>query len=505
MDLLRQGAKIEAPSETDEQAVSPAQTGEGARSLIAAGAYSAGFIVQRAIGLLLLPLYTRAITPAEYGVLGILLAVSIFVGVIFSLGLEAAVTRNYFQLASEPARREEFVQSVWKFLFAFPIVASLLLAAAAWPFASSSSTYSPVDVSLMLVSTALGVASTTVPFALLRARQDLRGYVYLTATVALLTPLLTWLFVVVLDEGVRGWFLAATGANAVAAIVSAAVLPWRPGVRYSGTAVKAAIIFCLPLFPHFISHWALQVADRFVIVGMVSRTSLGIYVLAATLAGAVLAIMQALNSGFVPSYARAGAEPGQESGLAKIVVIQITAVIGVTLAGALLGPSAVEILAEPSYHDAAGVVPLLVLGYGFVGLYYVPMNGAVLGAGRRKFTFIATITAAAANIGLIVLLVPAHGIHGAAAATAGAYLLLLVMISTWAHLGPTPVTYEWAPIARAVAMGIAVYVAAALTTPSSNLEALAVRLGWVGVFAAFLGLVQFRPQIARALNRRRVQ
>jgi O-antigen/teichoic acid export membrane protein len=347
--------------------------------------------------------------------------------------------------------------------------------------------------------------ATTVPFALLRARQDLRGYLWLTVSLAVTTPLLTWVFVVVFREGILGWFMAATGANAFAGLVAAAVVPWRRRVPFSSSALKAALIFCLPLFPHFVSHWALQVADRLVIAGIVSRASLGVYTLAASLAAPILSLVQALNSAFSPSYARAGAQPGLEADLAKIVVIQITAVVGITVAGALLAPSVIDILTPRSYHGAAGIAPWLVLGYGFVGLYFVPMNGAVLGAGRRRFAFVATVTCAALNIVLLVLFVPTNGIYAAAVADAAAYLMLLVLIAIWAHMRPNPVQYHWLPIGRVLVVGIVVYVGAALSAPPAKWGGLAVRLGWIAVFALCVGWSQIRPSIAKIRHPSRSQ
>ena len=260
----------------------------------------------------------------------------------------------------------------------------------------------------------------------------------------------------------------------------------------------------LPLLPHAISHWALQVADRFVIAGIVSKSSLGVYVLAGAFAAPVLAIFQAIYSGFMPNYARAGAEPDRASELEPIVVLQITLVVAITLAGVILSPSAVDILSAASYHEAGKVAPWLVLGYGFVGLYFIPMSGAVLGAGRRKFAFVATLTSAVSNIVLVVLLTPAYGIVGAAIATAAAYFMLLVLISLWANARPTPVRYRWAPIMQTLAAAVVVYVGSAVTTPlSSELLTVLVRVAWVSAFVAEVAVVQMRSELAGVIRRMR--
>ena len=86
-------------------ATDPPEMDSPRRSLVSAAVYSLGFTVQRAIGLLMLPLYTRALSPTEYGALGVLLSASVLLGLLLSAGLEPWIIRNYVQLDDDPERR----------------------------------------------------------------------------------------------------------------------------------------------------------------------------------------------------------------------------------------------------------------------------------------------------------------------------------------------------------------------------------------------------------------
>jgi len=476
----------------------------GRRTVAAAAAYSGGFIVQKAIGMILLPFYTRAISPAQYGLLGVLMSLSMAANVIFSVGMDTAVTRNYFQMARDPAARQSYIDSVWRALVVFPLALAVVLSLVVWPFVTNLGSVSESEVALMLASSALNVAATTLPFAVLRARQDLRAYLILTAVLALLTPALTWVFVIVVHDGVEGWFLAAAIANAATLMTAFVIVPWHRRGKYEWRYVQMSVIFSLPLMPHFLSHWALQVADRLVISSMVTASSLGVYTLAANLAAPQFALLQALNSAFLPSYGRAGADPQHEEELTRVVVLQIASVVAVTLAAALIGPSAVTILAPRGYHYAASLIPWLALGNGFVGLYFVPMNGATVGAGRRKFAFIATMTSALTNIALLYIFVPSGGIYAAAVADAAAFLVLLVLMSGWARLRPTPVHYRWNPIFGAVAIASAAYVGCLLTTPDGKWPGLLCRCAWTLLGTLGVGFPYLRRRAATlSLKRRR--
>jgi O-antigen/teichoic acid export membrane protein len=448
----------------------------------------------------MLPFYTRAISPSQYGALGILLSLYTAVGVIFSVGLEPWIVRNYFQLAAEPERRQEQIDSIWRFLVVYPLVASTTLAAIAWPLLGSSGSISGLDFSLMLFASAFNITATILPLAVLRARQDLRGYLWITAVSAVGTPAVTAIFVVVLHQGVRGWFLALVIVNFAALVTAMLVLPWRPHGNFNWRIVRVAVLFSIPLIPHFISSWALQLADRLVIAGIVSSAKLGIYSLASNLASPILMLVQALNQGFIPTYAKAGAERGHEKDLYNLVALQITAVIGLTLAGAMLGMSAVSLLTPHSYHGAAPLVPWIVLGYGFVGVYYVPMNGATVGSGRRNFAWVASASSAATNIALLLLLVPKYGVYSAAVASAIGYLVLLVLMAIWAHARHNPVKYDWAQICPAIVLAIAAYAGASVTVPHAPIAAIGVQVAWLIAFAAAVTALRFRSRLVLRLR-----
>lgn len=473
----------------------PAEGGVS-RSLLSSVVYAFGFGVQRAINVLLLPVYTSVISPSEFGALGVLLSAYVAVGVLFAVGLDASIVRNYFQLASEPERRQEFLDSVWRFLVVYPLTASLALAAVAWPFVGSAQYGGQLEVLLMMLSAALNAAATVLPLSVLRARQDLRGYLWITLVTAVVTPALTVIFVAFLDQGVRGWFLAALIANVATFATAVVVVPWHPRARINWRVVRLALLFSLPLVPHFFSHWALQLADRWVIAGMVSPAELGAYTIAGILATPMMMLMIALNQGFSPTYAGAGAGRHSATELSNVVALQLTVVVGLTLAGAMLGPPLVEILTTSDYHGAAPLVPWIVLGYGFLGVYFVPMNGATLGAGRSTFAWVATALSAATNIALLFLLVPRYGVYWTAVASAIGYLVLLVLTAIWAHARPNPVSYDWLRIGQAVAAGLLAYLGATLSSPDSPALAVIVQTGWLLAFCGAVAALGFRSQLA---------
>ena len=64
-------------------------------------AYGLGKGIKKFLGFLLLPFYTRALTPADYGILDTLGTFVFFIAVFFNLGLDSASGFYYFQPKEE--------------------------------------------------------------------------------------------------------------------------------------------------------------------------------------------------------------------------------------------------------------------------------------------------------------------------------------------------------------------------------------------------------------------
>jgi O-antigen/teichoic acid export membrane protein len=452
------------------------------RSLKSACVFGIGTALQRGIAFLLLPLYIRALTPSEYGTLSVLLAVTAAASILFGLGLDMGLFRSFFLYANDSRRKRDFLGSIWRFLIVAPVGASLLCTAIAVPFLEGSTRVAPLEVLLALLAGSFYVAASAVPLVIMRVEQRLGDFMALAIVDAVATTTLTVALVVWQRDGILGWLVAAAVSNAVLLLAATWIAPWDRGARYSGGLVRSAVRFGATLIPHAFALWALLLIDRAVLAGLVPPRELGLYSLAATVAVPVAIAIQALNQAMMPAYASAGINPGQRDHLADLIVVQTASVLAICLAGALLGGPVLQLMAPAAYDSAAPLVAWIVLGYAFLGLYFIPMNGITLGAGRSSFVWIVSAAGAASNVALLLIFVPSGGITAAAVASAAAYLVLLAGIVVYARRPENPVRYRWSQLAPAGAAAGAVYVAARLTTLETGTTSLVVRGAWIAVF-----------------------
>jgi O-antigen/teichoic acid export membrane protein len=463
----------------------PAKPASGPGAARSAAAFTLGTALQRGLPYLFLPLYTRALSPAEYGALSILLAVSTAATFLFSFGLDLAVYRMYFQLDGSEDQKV-FIDSIWRVLVAVPILLAVLFGAAVWPFLGHVPRMTGADGLLALLAAAVGVASTTVPYAVLRIRRQLNRFVFLTLLNGVATAVLTLLLVVVFDEGVEGWLVAAVGANLVSLIAALWAVPWSRAARFDRSMVVSAVKFGASIVPHSMAGWSLLLADRLILSAQVSGTDLGIYSLGSNLAIPILIAVQSLNQAVMPNYAKAGRGEKKPRSLEQIVLVQMVAAVGLGLAAALLATPVVALLAAPDFHGAAPVLAWTALGYVFTGMYFVPMNGATLAAGKTRLVWVRTVVSALVNIGLIIVLVPIGGIVLAAVASAAGYLCMLVLIASYSRDPRNPVRYPWRKLATLIGLGLFTFVVGDLTTPGGGIVGTLGRILWLVLFVISL-------------------
>lgn len=462
-----------------------------------AATYAIAAAVPRTLTFLMLPIYTAVMTPDQYGSLAVMLAIYSAAAIVWTFGLDSAVFRMNFELSEDPVLQREFVAAIWSISLIVPVAMAAVIGGVVFLLVDNVATANGSDVVIALVGAAVYAGATTVPLAVLRANRRLKAYVLLTVGTGVVTAALTVIAVVAFDGGTTGWLLAVLLGNAAMLVAAGILVPWRLPYRFPRDRVRAALGFGLPLVPHFLSHWALQLADRTVMAGLVGAGALGVYSLGATLALPVMVLVQSLNLGFMPDYARAGTARTDVERFRRIlsdrVVLQVAIVAAITVVGALLLPPLADHVAPQTYQGADEVVGWIVLGFGFLGLYYIPMNGVSLGAGTTRNLWVATAGSAALNLGLVVWLVPDHGIAAAGQAAAAGYAALLVWIFVLSRRRGSPVDYPWSRIAAVIVTAIAVYWAVGLVVPADTPVEIALRAG--SLMVAALVLYVFRRRV----------
>ena len=460
--------------------------------------YSGATAIPRVVSLALLPVLTYALSPAEYGQISVALSAYTVATIIFALGLDFPVFRSMFLLSDDKPALDRFVGSVWTFLLGFPAAIAAGLSLVAAPLLWNSRVLSAPLFAISLFAAAAFVSATTVPLALLRAEERIRTYVVLTVGPALLSMALVVALVVGLRAGVIGWLAGVLTANLIAVALSFHLIPFARPQPFDATAVRAALRVSLPLLPHFSAMWGLQLADRILVAVLLSTASAGVYSLASNIALPLSVLVFGFGQGFMPSYARAARQSGNLDSLRSTIAIQIGVVAMLCSVFALLAPVAIHLLTDVRYAGAATLVPWLVVGYGFLGLYGIPMAGLTMTHGHTRGLALISLAGASVNIALILLLARTGGLEAVAIASAAGYAVLLGAVFIFAWLKHATVPYPWKRLTVVVLVAVAGYFAGVTTTGDSAPTDLLARGMWALLTVGLVGFAAvLRPDTGK--------
>jgi O-antigen/teichoic acid export membrane protein len=461
--------------------------------------FAVGEVALKVMTAVLAPLFTRLLTPHEYGVWGLGTMLLSLLAPLFSLGLHGAVTRFYFD-TEDPDARARFQGTISTFLALWGVsLASIVLVAApvALPRLLPSLPFWPY-LPILVASALLGLAAT-VPTATWTAAER-AGRVVLVRTASNAVYLLTAVGLVAgASVGVIGVFWARLAAATVLAVP---LLLWaRRTLRWTlhGPDLRAALLFSLPLVPHLLAHWVLALSDRALLERLAGTDAVGVYTSAYVFTDAVNLVAVSLNGAFVPMLNRhldRGPEGATQVG--RAVSWFVAVVLSMSATVSLLSPGIVRAFFDARYHGAADVAAILGAAGSMQGLYYIWV-GALFARKQSGRVPVLTLVGGGVNVALNILWIPRFGLVGAAIATAAGYGALLAGVWFAARLG------GGLPLERARVLGwiglFVVVVAAGLLlgTQLAPLADAAARLGMLmaaAVVALRFGLLSAADQAA---------
>jgi O-antigen/teichoic acid export membrane protein len=386
-------------------------------------------VLVRGLGFVLLPVYTRYLSPAEYGIVALTVTCTVVLGMIFPLGLRGAISRTYYQSGTVEERKER-VGTLWIAMILFAVASALLLDRAGPSLAAAVLPEVPFHPFLRLAvwTALLGVLGLT-PLVLLQAQERARAYVLLTLWTALTTTAVT-VSLVVRGGGARGYLQGALIGAALAAIPYLALTIGQIRPVFRLRILMPALAFSLPLVPHALAGWALEMSDRAILTRFLPLHDVGVYSLGYQLGAAMGLVTTAFNAAWVPFLFGTLKNEGDAAypKLARLVTYYAVALCFIALGWSLLVEHAIRLIAGPEFREAYRITPWVVGGYVLAGLYLVPTN-LLFWRQRTRVIPLVTIAAGAVNVGLNLWLVPRHGAIAAAWSTLAAYAVLLIL--TW--------------------------------------------------------------------------
>ena len=447
-------------------------------------AYTASSIGSKLVAVFLLPLYTRYLSPADYGAAEVILAGVIAASIIVRFGMIEAILRFYYR---DDVDRRAVLATGFATLLWTTTAAALVALALAGPISSALLGHEDAGLARLAV---LGLWTLTLweyVLVLLRLEERARTYFAMTlANVAVTIPVTVWL-VVLERQGANG-LVAATYSTAVPFIA------WRLWRERASLALlpdwallRRMTRFGLPTMPAELSLYSLNFIDRIILVRRASLAEAGLYALAVKFAQAVNVLVRGFQLAW-PPLAYSIRDDDEARRAYALVVTWFAALCAFVVTGMwLFSRWIVRLLAAPDFFRAHEAIGLLSTGVALYALYLVQV--VILGrTGRTELSFPATAVGTALNVVLNLMLVPSHGIVGAGIALVASYLvILLITYALTQRLFAVP--YEWGRLALLTGLAGATVGVAEAFVPTAGAAGFLLRAAlWAAFPLALWGL-----------------
>lgn len=408
--------------------------------------YTLSTLLTRGMAFFLLPVYTRVLSPGEFGVLDYLTALSAIAAILVTLEIMQGLARHIPDYLNDvELKRRHASTCLW---FVAGTYSAML--ACVWlyrePLAHSFLGDAGKSELMGLAALSCWVAGLlNVVHGQLRWELKSGTSALLSLLSAVITIACTLLLVVWLRWGVAGAIWAQVLGGMLALLPSLYLTRSSFGWLFDKQALRSMLAFSVPLMPSSLAVVFALYFDRLILKDLLGLEELGVYAVGQKISLVVTLALVGFRSALTPLIYAHHARPSTPSELAQIFQVFCLAALAMVLGLSVFAEELLALIAGPAYQPAAKVVPLLIFSVLLANMYIFAPG---LDIHRRTGTVSAiNLGVAGLSLALNYLLIPYLGIVGAALASLlsfGFGFCLYMHFSQRLY----PVPHDWATVTK---------------------------------------------------------
>ncbi|MBQ9082898.1 MAG: oligosaccharide flippase family protein [Clostridia bacterium] len=367
----------------------------------------------------MLPLYTSALTTAEYGITDLITQTANLLLPLASLGITSSIVR----FGLDKAYRNNTVFSTALAAVAVGFTALLMF----WPLLDSIKGIT--GYTLLIYAYVLTSSLRSVCAIFVRSIHKVKLFAYDGMQSTLLTILFTMLFLLKLDMGITGYVLAIVVADFCSVVFlffTARLWEYVDLTSISRDITGQMLRYCLPLIPASLFWWVTNVSDRYMVTYMIDETANGLY----SVSYKIPTLINLLSSIFMEAWhmsAISEKDSPQRSAFFTKVFNAYSALL--FCAGGFLTLTCrffMRYLVADSYFIAWKYIPVLILATVFC-CFCNFLNSVYVVERKSTLSLLTVMAGALANVVMNFIFIPSMGVMGAGIATMLSYLVVFAL------------------------------------------------------------------------------
>jgi len=353
-------------------------------------------VVQKGIGVITTPIFTRLMTTDQYGIYTIYQSWRDILSIFITFAMASSVyMKKMVDLDTQKEKNQ--LTCALQGLATLTTIIGLIIYLPFRDFWNQLLHLPTMAVLCIFVSV---LFTTGFDFWAARARINYkyRALVIVTILVAVFKPVAAIIAMKNVTETAYARIYSVTGVELIC-FFSIYLLNFASREKpYNGKYWKYAMLFVLPLIPHFLSQRILSQSDRIMIESMVGKSEAGIYGLANSI-GWILSIVVTSIDGVMAPWAYSNIKSNNYGQIKKISLYTIIGMALLSFGFIIIAPEVVSIFAPAEYHEAIWTLPPLIISTYLMLVYFYFIYFEYYFEETKKI-MIATVSSAALNIAL---------------------------------------------------------------------------------------------------------
>ena len=380
--------------------------------------FALGGLAIKAVSLVLMPLYTTALTAGEYGTAELLNSAIEIVLPLLSAGVVEALYR--FSIDDDVPKDELFADSL--VVLGGGVVcagAACALGHVLWNMEHAGSFF------VLFCSVCVFKATTQ----LARGLGHVRRFVAYGLINALAMVVSTYLLLVRAHTGIEGYLWSYTIGYLVGGLVAflgSAEYRLLVPFRVDRALLRRMLVYSLPLVPNLLSWWLVSVSGRYVVLWGSGLAAAGLFTAASKMPSLINIVASVFQQAWQYSTAREIDSPDRGAFFGSVLRGYSLATLSTAGLVIALNRPISRVMLQAEFAEGWRYVPLLMLvaSFGVISIFFESFYQALKNSGVLMAS---TALGAGVNVVLGVALVPFMGPWGAGLAGAVAYMLVLVV------------------------------------------------------------------------------
>ncbi|RJQ64707.1 MAG: hypothetical protein C4517_01450 [Stygiobacter sp.] len=424
--------------------------------------YGISTILGRFFGFILTPFYTHVLPDkGEMGIYNNYYAAIAFLNVVFIYGMDAAFMK-YASLNSGETKKKVFSTA----LIAVTVT-TIILSVALYFLQNSFMSYLDIPEKYLLIDPErfyrffyylifilILDTVTIIPFANLRLERKSKKFALIRLINIVVNLLLNLFFFIKLKWGMESIFVANLIASLLNLVLLAPDILQNLVMKIDKEYLRKMFWFGVPYLPASLSATIVQVINRPMVEKLTDYETLGVFSASYKLGTLMMLVVMMFQFAWQPFFLTNAKEKNAKEIFSKVLTlfllftsllwIVISLFIDDVMKMKLFGIS----IYQERYQDGLVIVPIILLGYLFNGIYYNFQAGIYIEE-KTKYFPIVTGAGAIVNVVANLLLIPALGIVGAALATLASYIVMAYGLYYYSQKF-YKIEYELSKIARII-------------------------------------------------------